>query len=657
MCGIFGHLNPRGADLGLVERMASTLAHRGPDGYGTHSFGPLAFGAGRLAIIDLSAPAGPIFNEDRRAAVVFNGEIYNYRELRAELERTGHHFATRTDTEVLIHGYEQWGDGVLERLRGMFALGIWDSSRERLLLARDRLGEKPLVVADLGNGEFVFASEIKALFQHPGLRRVVDADLLPAYFALGYAPAPRTLFTGVQKLRPAEWLAIERGQITRGLYWQPAIDTTFTSRRPVSYDEAVRQTRALLTEAVEMRLMSDVPIGAFLSGGVDSTAVVALMSRALNRPVETFTVGFDMGADERANAKFNVDARYAALAAERLGTHHHSITLKTDSQLSALLPHLVHSMDEPIAEQAIFQTPYIAALARQNGVPVLLTGDGGDELFMGYNHFRQDLILERYLRLPALLRQSILTPLLERAPARWDSVRKLAQKSRTAHDPVVRYLEWKRMADTGTAANLLHDPAQVERGTALLRASLLPLLEHPHSPNFSDRLAYAGLGTWLAENSNMRVDKMTMAMSTEARAPFEDHHLTAFALNLPRAYKLRRGDFKTVLKDAVADLVPAEILNRPKWGFQPPISEWLRTSLRPLVETVLAPERVAAAGFFRPEAVQSIVQAHLSRQSYKVWTVFPLLVFHLWHALYITQDWPLSHDFTPERLGTDLPIR
>ncbi len=645
MCGIYGHFNPSGVgDPALVERMARALAHRGPDGAGAYHSGPLAFGAGRLAIIDLAAGVQPIFSEDRRVAVVYNGEIYNYEALRAELERLGHVFATRTDTEVIVHGYEAWGDGVLERLRGMFALGVWDEPAERLLLARDRLGEKPLYYAQVGD-EFLFASEVKALFAHPGLRRAVNPEGLLAYLALGYVPPPLTAFAGVEKLAPGERLTVERRGLCKERYWRPEMDTT----APLDYDASVSQVRAALTQAVEMRLMSDVPIGAFLSGGVDSTAVVAIMGRAMGRPVQTFTVGFDAPPGSKADSKFNVDARYARLAAERLGTEHHAITIRQDESLAALFPHLVYGMDEPVAEQAIVQTAFVAALARTSGVPVMLTGDAGDELFLGYPHYRSDRILERYLRLPGLLRRSALTPLLARLPARFDGLRKLAEKSRNG-DPAYRYLGWMRLIGPERLPDLLVSPDLAAAADRVVGGRLRPLLAAPRTRYFADRIAFTSLNLWIAEDSNMRVDKMSMAMSVESRAPFEDHPLVELALRIPLEHKLRGGDFKAVLKEAVRDLVPPEVLARPKWGFFSPSSEWLRTALRPLVDEYLSPERIRATGYFQPEAVARLVEDHLARRSYELWSLWTLLIFQLWHALYIEQSLVLDPRLAPEEL-------
>lgn len=659
MCGIFGHYCPTGPSLELVERMALALTHRGPDGYSVRVAGGLAFGAGRLAIIDLDAPAGPLFNEDGKIAVIFNGEIYNYKALRKELEGHGHVFATRTDTEVIVHGYEQWGVDVLDHLRGMFALGIWDVERERLLLARDRMGEKPLYYTEFENGEILFASEIKALFEHSRLRRAVHTEMLPHYLVLGYVPPPHTMFAGIRKLAAGERLILDRGVLRVERYWTPVLDATGAP----PYNESVVELRAALFDAVEAQMVSDVPIGAFLSGGMDSTAVVAIMQRVSGAPVRTFTVGFEAEPNSKADIKFNVDARYAALVSAELGTQHHLIRIRQDETLSALLPHLIYALDEPISIPTIVQTAYVAALARMHNVPVMLTGEAGDELFLGYNHYRLDRVIDRYLRLPALLRNHVLNPLFMRLPSpQFDRFRKLARKAQAA-DPPTRYLEWLRLVEPQRLPELLADPTPGKNGLAAIHATLMPYLEAPHTRHFADRVAYTGLRLPLPENGNMRVDKMCMAMSIEARSPLQDYRLVEFALRLPLHYKLRNGDSKKIFKDAASDLIPEAVRNRPKWGFTPPASEWLRTALRPLVERVLSPQRVEAAGFFQPEAVQRIVKAHIEAGEYELQTVWSLLVFHLWHALYIDRSLTLDHKLTPADLyhpnaaRVEIPIR
>jgi asparagine synthase (glutamine-hydrolysing) len=648
MCGIFGHFDPRGGDLALVERMAQRLAHRGPDGYGTYHTGALAFGAGRLAIIDLTAPAGPIFNEDRTVSVVYNGEIYNFRDLRRTLEAAGHTFATGTDTEVVVHGYEEWGDDVIARLRGMFALCIYDSHRERLLLARDRLGEKPLYYAE-HDGAFFFASEIKGILEHASFPRAVNREALVSFALLGYAAPPHTMFEGVRKLAAGERLVVERhgdrlsSHVER--YWTPVMDT---SRAPAaSYADLVQQVRDLVFAAVEMRLMSDVPLGVFLSGGLDSTAIAAIVAGAMGHPVQSFTVGFEMSPGSRGDAKFNVDTRFAREAAAFLHTEHHEIRVQ-DQALTDLFPYLVYAMDEPVAQPAIIQTAHVAALARKSGVPVLLSGDASDEMFAGYPAYRADRVLERYLQIPALLRESVLSPLFARVPL--GRVRNLAHKSRET-DPVRRYMHWKRMFDLDHLPDVLADDRLADQRETIIDRIIRPLITAPHTDRFADRIAFTSLNLWIPEDSNMRVDKMTMAMSVEARAPFEDHLLAELALHIPLRYKLRQGDVKRVLKDAVRDLVPESVLTRSKWGFVPPSSDWLRTVLRPHVDRYLSREYVEAAGMFNPETVARLVDNHMTKRSYELWTVWPLLVFHLWHALYIDGSLTLDQRLTPDAIA------
>lgn len=646
MCGIFGHYAAEGANPSLVEQMARCLAHRGPDGYGTYTSGngQLAFGAGRLAIIDLSAGVMPLFNEDRSVSVAYNGEIYNYRTLRRELEQHGHIFQTGTDTEVIVHGYEQWGTDVVTRLRGMFALCVWDENANRLLLARDRAGEKPLYYTQR-NGQFLFASEIKALLLHPDVHPTVDENALLHYLAVGYAPPPLTMFAGVAKLAPGEMMHVDADGVRVTRYWAPHMDTRHTD---MPYDEAVRAVRDKLTEAVEMRLMSDVPIGAFLSGGVDSTAVVALMGRALGKPVETFTVGFNFADDPTNDAKFNVDRRYGAQAAAWLGSNHHEITVRQDNALTEAFPYLVAAMDEPIAQHAIVQTAYVSALARQHGVPVLLTGDAADELFLGYNHYRADQKLAQYLRLPRLLRTGLLDPLLSRAPH--NGLRKLAHKSTHDAQDARRYLAWMRVTGIDDLPALLTNAQTANRAGDVVLPSLAEVLSVPQTHHFADRISYASLRRWVAEDSNMRVDKMSMLMSVEARAPFQDHELVELAFRLPLAYKLRAGDFKRVLKDAVRDIVPADVLQRPKWGFAPPSSKWLRGALKPLVDQYLSPEYVEAVGLFQHQTVSRLIDEHMAQRGYHLWTLYPLLVFHIWHAAYVDESLTLADKMTPQRL-------
>ncbi len=460
----------------------------------------------------------------------------------------------------------------------------------------------------------------------------------------GVSPPPLTMFAGVSKLAPGEMLLVDRDGVRAERYWRPVMDSLTERNGGLRYGEAVRRVRERIFDAVESRLMSDVPLGALLSGGLDSTAVVAIIGALINRPVRTFTVGFAGEGD-----KFNVDARYAALAAERLHTEHRAIAVRADAGLAALIPHLIYALDEPVAQPAIVQTAYVSALARAEGVPVLLSGDAGDELFAGYPAYRADRQLQRYRRLPSLVREAVFNPIFEHLPgARFDRFRKLAARSRL-DDSTLRYLSWMQLVALERLPGLLGAEHQALAAGAYsaLRGVIGPLAEAPRTRYFADRIAFTSLNLWLDEDSNMRVDKMSMAMSIESRAPLEDHHLVELALRLPLDYKLRRHDFKTVFKDAVADLVPREVLERPKWGFFPPMSGWLRGPLLPLVKEYLSPERVAAAGWFDPAAVARLVDDHVVKKRYEMWPLWSVLVFHLWHALYISQDLRLDGLLTP----------
>ncbi len=646
MCGIYGHLSSRSAEVGSVEAMGNALRHRGPDGSSIYHNNQLAFGATRLAIIDLSAPPGVLFSEDHRVAVVFNGEIYNHRALRAELEACGHHFATRTDTEVLVHGYEAWGLQLLERLRGMFAFAIWDG--QQLFLARDRLGEKPLYYAEW-DGDFYFASELKALLQTSKSRRHLNTQALLCYMTLGYAPPPLTPFTDIYKLGAGEYLLVTAGGVRKERYWRAPTQPDEDHALP--YSEAVQRVRRALEAAVENCLISDVPVGVFLSGGLDSSTVVALAAQRLGSKLQTFTVGYAYPAGSKDDLKFNVDVRYAELVARHFGVQHHVIRIFQDERLAQLLPYLIYSADEPMAQPTIVQVAYVAALARQNGVPVLLNGEASDELFFGYDHYRADYRLAQYLKLPALLRTYLLNPILQRLPQHFQMLRHLAERSRITQ-PVERHLTWTQLVAPRRCSSWLQGDAQdsAELHQRIIEAVIAPWLAAPNTRHFTGRIAYADLNLNVAEHINMRLDKMSMAMSVETRSPFEDHLLAELALSLPLDYKLSFWRTKIILRDAVRDLLPEQVLKRPKWGFFSPVSKWLRGALRPLVERFLSPQNVAEVGLFKPEAVQALVEAHFSKRRYEMWAIWGLLVFHIWHALHVSGELALTDYLSPSRL-------
>jgi len=635
MCGICGlfQLNGEPVPRPLLAEMTRRIAHRGPDSDGFHYDDAAGLGLGfrRLAIIDLQSGDQPIYNENRQVVTIFNGEIYNYRALRHSLQAEGHLFSTQTDSEVLVHGYEAWGTDLPRHLRGMFAFAIWDAPRRRLFLARDPLGEKPLYYAQIGKS-ILFASEIKAFRAHPAFQARLNRELLPEYLALGYVLPPATLFEGVQKLAAGTWLCIDENGIgTPQTYWTPHLRPNF-GLDGRGHARALRQT---LEEAVALRLMSDVPLGTFLSGGVDSTTITALTSQLTGQAAQAFTVGFDFAVDSLGDRKFNADLHAARLAARHIACQPHEIILRQDALLAELLPQLIYALDEPIADSAIFQTSFVAALARTAGVPVLLSGDGADEPLGGYPFFQQAARVQRFAQIvPRPLRQGILSPLLALAPIGelWEGARKLLAKA-ALKSPSAHFLTWEGNFSPETLSALTAPLPQASAGFAALHAKLDAMLNPLETPHMADQVGYAKLRGWLAEDSNMRYDKICMWMSIEGRAPFQDPFLVQQALNIPLRYKLHHGG-KAVLKEAVRDLLPPAILDRPKWGFNPPLSDWLRTSLRPLLGRYLTPDFVAAIGLDKA-TVARLIDEHQTRQAYHMVGLWNLLVLALWFALYI----------------------
>lgn len=622
MCGICGilPLNPSVSRQSLeqnIRQMTAAMTHRGPDSDGFHLADDIALGFRRLAIIDLATGDQPIYNEAGDVVTVFNGEIYNYQSLREKLLAEGHVFATKTDTETLVHGYETWGVELPQHLRGMFAFAIWDGGR--LMLTRDRMGQKPLYYTTVGD-QFVFASEIKVLLQHKQISAKLNREAIAQYLVLGYTLSPHTLFAGIFKLPPATTLIVEKsGQQTQSTYWVAGKNPSLLLSTPHDVHNALRN-------AVEMRLMSDVPLGTFLSGGVDSSAITAFTGEMTGAPVQTFTVGFDYGGDAHGDAKFNVDLHHAKRVADDFGSQHRAIVLKQDKTLAQLLPQIVYALDEPIADPAIMQTVFVTALARAHGVPVMLSGDGADEIFAGYNFFVAATRVENYQRIPSVLRQSLLNPLLN--SSKRDSLQKMAQKSMLMND-AAHFFSWEAQFPPHTLPMLKSDSA--EAGVRALQEQIEGIIANCPSNRLADRVGYARLRLWLADNSNNRFDKLAMWMSIEARSPFQDHELVDAVLNMPLHDKLPH---KKILKSALQYDLPDHVLHRPKWGFTPPISDWLRTILRPLLDDYVTDARLTEIGL-QTEPIQQMIGDHLTRKGYHLQAVWNILMLCLWHAIFI----------------------
>jgi asparagine synthase (glutamine-hydrolysing) len=612
MCGICGIASRGGAvDPGRLEAMSATLVHRGPDADGSFLDDGVAFAARRLSIIDLERGDQPLANEDGSVVVVQNGEIYNHEALHAELERAGHRFATRCDTEVLAHAYEEWGERFPERLRGMFALALWDARRRRLLLARDRFGIKPLYWS-AENGELLFASELRAF-----PRGEVDLDALEAFLAFNAVPHPLSIFRGVGKLEPGDLLVWEDGRVRIERFARPAPAPADGLRRE-SAEELAAELRDRLRDSVRAHLVSDVPVGVLLSGGVDSGLLAALAAQETSAPVRTFSIGFEEGSfDETADAR---------LVAERYGTEHHELVVRPDA--AQLLPALAEAFDEPFADSSALPTYLVSELAARD-VKVALSGEGGDELFAGYYTYAADLLALRTAPLARLAR-----PLVERLPSsdrRLSFDYKAKRFVRAAHlPPLERHHGWKEIFSADARAELTgrstsFDPVDLLRGR----------FAETDGAELLARLQDVDLGVLMVADQLTKTDRASMAHSLEARVPFCDPAVAELALALPRRLRVRGLAKKVLLRKAAEPLLPAEIVRGKKRGFSIPAAAWLRGELEPFARDVLAPETLRRQGFFEPRAVTRLLDDHVAGREDVSRQLWGLLSFTLWHEAHV----------------------
>lgn len=641
MCGISGFAGSLRARAerdarGVLEAMNAALRHRGPDGDGFYLDDQVGLAMRRLAIIDVAGGSQPIFNEDATVCVILNGEIYNFQDLRAELQARGHTFATRSDTETIVHAYEEYGADCVQHLWGMFAFALWDRSRELLLIARDRLGKKPVVYYPTSDG-LVFASEFQALFQHPAVPREVDPGAIDDYLTYLYVPSPRSAYRGVRKLPPGHRLLWQRGSLRVEPYWQ----VRFAEKRATSDGQAVARFSELFRDAVRRRLIADVPLGAFLSGGMDSSSVVAEMAELSSGRVKTFSIGFgERDFDELF---------YARQVAERFGTEHHEMVVEPNAL--DVLPDLVRHYGEPYGDSSAIPTYYVAKLTRQH-VTVALNGDGGDELLAGYERHWAARAAAHYDRIPGVLREHVIRPLVPLIP---EPRRKRALLRRAKRflmvghlPPVDRYLRWvgafgadmkpalytdafRAAVADNDASHWLRDVIGAERG-----------LDPVDAVQRADTLLY------LPEDLLAKVDIASMAASLEARSPFLDHRLVEYCASLPSHLKLRGRTSKWLLREAMRDRLPADILSRPKMGFGVPVGEWLRADLRTLLDDTILSDRAAARGWFRPEAVRALVDDHVGGND-RTPFVWGLLMLEMWARTFL--DDPASVSPEPVLAG------
>jgi asparagine synthase (glutamine-hydrolysing) len=603
--------------------MTSVLAHRGPDGESVWLQGNVGLGHRRLAIIDLREIANqPMRNEDGSVWIVFNGEIYNFRELRAELAAKGYRFRTNGDTETILYAYEAYGRGCLDRLHGMFAFAVWDANARRLFLARDRVGKKPLYYYS-DDERFLFGSEIKALLTDlPGSVNP-DPAALDHYLALQYVPAPLTAFKGIHKLPAGHWLEVERERVEIGRYWK----LRYSPKQRVSLDDAMAELRWRLAEAVRVRLISDVPLGAFLSGGIDSSAVVAYMAQAMDRPVRTFSVGFEDAAfDERP---------YARMVAERYGTDHTELVVK--APVVDILPRLIWHYDEPFGDSSAVPSYAIAELTRRH-VTVVLNGDGGDENFAGYDRYVVNRRASRGDVVPRGIRQGV-SAALRWLPDAWrqhQPFRKLtAVADAMALEPARRYARWIGHLDPQERQSL-YTPAFREEVRGCDPESIFErVFGETDAEDWTDATLDADVNLYLSDDLLVKMDRATMAHSLEGRSPFLDHTLMEFAATLPAAFKLEGSTKKRVLKTALQGVVPDAILHRPKMGFGAPITGWFRQELREMAYDVLLSPRAIQRGYFRPSDLGRLLDDHCAGRADHGEDLWDLLVLELWHRTFV----------------------
>lgn len=640
MCGICGWIelnssrNSRSTRPNLAA-MSETIEHRGPDDWGKAEFKDAGIAMTRLSIIDLGGGHQPISNDRQDCSIVFNGEIYNFQELRKELEGKGYCFKTRSDTEVVLRAYEEWGDDCLNRLRGMFALAIYDSrpaktgaaellrGRPRLLLARDRVGKKPLYYYR-DEERIIFGSEIKAILADPSVKARVRRSILPLYLSYGYVPAPYTFFENISELPPAHRLVVENGEVTVHRYWEPPPQKV--ADPALSEKQYVERLRDLFEEAVRVRLVSDVPLGAFLSGGVDSTAVVAFMTRLMKQPVKTFAIGFT------DDPSFN-ELEHARVVANHFQSDHREFMVSPDA--IDLLPKLVWHYDQPFADSSAIPSFLVARMTREH-VKVALTGDGSDELFAGYERFAAARLAETYRRTPHLVQNAVkqFLDLMPEATTYRSFVRRARRFVDSAALPLSeRYLRWVGVFPPSLISELLTDDIETDP-VSHFQSHFSPA----HDGDLIAQLLSVNMTTYLPGDLLVKTDRMTMANSLEARCPFLDHELLEFACTIPSELKLKGMTTKYILKRALQGIVPQEIIRRKKHGFGVPVGRWFRTSLNSYLHETLLSREALARGYFHEATLRRLIAEHESGKRDHGHRLWSLLTLEIWHRMFIDQE-------------------
>jgi asparagine synthase (glutamine-hydrolysing) len=628
MCGIAGYVDGGAPEpwtrragapdlvVTRLRKMCAAIRHRGPDDEGLHMEPGVGLGMRRLSIIDLATGQQPIHNEDATVWVVFNGEIYNYRELRRELEALGHRFSTASDTETIVHAYEEWGEDAFGHLRGMFGIGLWDRRERTLLLARDRVGIKPLHYAVV-DGRLYFGSEIKTILAAGAVTPRIDFRGLDHYLSFLYTPRDASIFAGVHKLPPGHLLRWQNGHLHLRQYWAlPAEESS-----PASERDAVEALREVLQDAVTSHLMSEVPLGAFLSGGVDSSLVVGLMARASSRPVRTFSIGFD-------DARYD-ELEHARLVAQHFATDHHEFVVRPDAL--GILDDLIRHFDEPFGDSSAIPTWYVSEMARRH-VTVVLSGDGGDELFGGYDRYfphPRIAAFDRWAVPGTRALASIVWPWLPHGARGKNFLRTVARDERG------RYLDQIGYFQKDEKAALLSADVRRQIGSVDAEAALGRHFARFGALPWHGQMMHFDFETYLPEDILTKVDRMSMAHSIESRVPLLDTRVVEFAARLPAALKIRNGRRKHVLKEAAAALLPPSILDRRKRGFEAPVGVWFRGGLREAFTEVLLSPRARQRGYFEPRFIARLVREHVTGRREHTLRLWSLLVFELWHRRYL----------------------
>ncbi|MGE0131701.1 MAG: asparagine synthase (glutamine-hydrolyzing) [Blastocatellales bacterium] len=622
MCGILGFINSdrnHSADEQTARAMAAAIRHRGPDDEGFYFKNNVAMGMRRLSIIDLATGHQPISNEDGSVWVVFNGEIYNFQELRQRLLARGHQLSTHSDTEVIVHLYEDYGDELVQHLNGMFTFALWDERRQRLLIARDRMGEKPLYFTQTANS-FIFASELKSLVAHPEVERRVNLLALRKYLQYEFVPSPHTMIEGVHKLRPAHRLIFEKGEWRTESYWRLNYED---ERLKIGEDEAAEEVHDRLREAVRMRLVSDVPLGVLLSGGIDSSTVAALACEAAEGRVKTFSIAFDEKSFDESS--------YARLVAEHLGTEHYEQRF-TEREMLEIVPEIPRLLDEPLGDGSLIPTFLLSRFTRER-VTVALGGDGGDELLAGYPTYAAHRVADYYRALPRFVREGLIEPAVARLPVSTENL---------SFDFKAKRFVQGASLPAGTRHTVWMGSYTADQQRALLLPEVLAacpdqqvfdeirIYDHPNGHDVVEQMMKLDATHYLSECVLFKVDRASMAASLETRAPFLDHTLVEFLTRLPLDLKMRGLTAKYILKRAMRDRLPQQIINRPKKGFGMPVAKWVKGELRAFVRDTFAPERLKRRGLFNADYVARLLDEHeggVADHRKLIWT---LLMFEMW---------------------------